>query len=473
MRLLVVLFVILSLVWSPAARAQTPPWTVTEVAGDVRLQNGDGMRPARRGAVLPAGEAIVTGAGGRAVLTRGQEFVVVSPGSRLRLPGAATGGGIVQILQDLGTAVYRIQKKMTPHFGVQTPFLAAVVKGTTFKVVADPQGATVQVLEGRVEVATSDGLQRQMVVPGVLAAVSAGNLGKLDLREDKVTARNTEAAPAKGGESRAKNDDKQADARSSEDASAEGRGNGSARDGRREDDGRGRTNSGRSEEKRFAGADAHRGNPDRVGNGGPRPEAGAERGGATVSRTPGEKAVLVRLPEAARNAAPPKGNEPEPAKPDTPKPDTPKPDKPEPVTPAKPESPKPDKPEPVTPEKPETPKPGRPEPAKPEPVTPTKPDTPRPDKPMDEPVPPPSPTPSPGKDRADGKPDDVPPPPGGKPSGTDRPEPLGPVPAMEPVPVPALPAPLPPAPSGPLPPPPPPIGFDGSMLPPVGPVSVE
>ena len=38
------------------------------------------------------------------------------------------------------------------HFAVQTPYLAAVVKGTRFTVTADGKGASVSVQRGRVEV---------------------------------------------------------------------------------------------------------------------------------------------------------------------------------------------------------------------------------------------------------------------------------------------------------------------------------
>lgn len=171
----------LMLLWSHVALA-APLWKVSEVAGLVRVQGPAGAKPATRGAVLAPGEAVMTGRDGRAVLTRGEEYVIVSPSSRLRLPAAAEEtNGIIQILQDVGEAIYKIQKKATPHFGVRTPYLAAVVKGTTFKVVADARGASVQVIEGRVEVATNDGRERQMVMPGLLAAVSAAKPAEMTM----------------------------------------------------------------------------------------------------------------------------------------------------------------------------------------------------------------------------------------------------------------------------------------------------
>src|SRR3546814_1605096 len=67
------------------------------------------------------------------------------------------------IVESAGNIVFSIKKKLTPHFGVQTPYLAAVVKGTTFSVTVDGTGASVQVVEGAVEVSTLDGGARDLI----------------------------------------------------------------------------------------------------------------------------------------------------------------------------------------------------------------------------------------------------------------------------------------------------------------------
>ena len=110
----------------------------------------------------------VRAADGRAVLVRGGEFVIVSPHSRLRI-AAEDRRSFVQIIQDVGRVVFQIERKATPHFSVQTPYLAALVKGTTFSVTVGPEGGTVTVKEGRVEVSTLDGAIRRDVDPGMMA----------------------------------------------------------------------------------------------------------------------------------------------------------------------------------------------------------------------------------------------------------------------------------------------------------------
>jgi hypothetical protein len=64
---------------------------------------------------------------------------------------------------------------------VNTPYLAAVVKGTTFSVTVTPAGASVQVTEGLVQVASLDGLASRFVSPGEIGMISASAPGQLSV----------------------------------------------------------------------------------------------------------------------------------------------------------------------------------------------------------------------------------------------------------------------------------------------------
>ncbi|HEY0115063.1 MAG TPA: FecR family protein, partial [Allosphingosinicella sp.] len=177
---LVRMLLVLLLFWSQPALAQVPAWTVTETGGDVQLHRSGRVQPLSRATALTPGDAVQTGANGRAVLARGREFVIVSPRSRIRIPAAqAQSGGIVQMIQDLGRATYRIERRATPHFGVQTPYLAALVRGTVFTVTVGDSGSSVAVSEGRVEVVTSDGSARHLLDPGMQATVGASERGRI------------------------------------------------------------------------------------------------------------------------------------------------------------------------------------------------------------------------------------------------------------------------------------------------------
>ena len=160
---------------SQPAWADGPRWQVTEASGDVQVMRAGVSRTATRGGMLYSGDILVTGDGGRAVVTRGEEYMIVSPSSRLRLPGDTRSGGITQIIEEIGNVIYNVQRRNHQHFSVETPYLAAVVKGTTFSVTVDETGSSVQVLEGLVEVSTLDGGASDLVEPGEVALVATGD----------------------------------------------------------------------------------------------------------------------------------------------------------------------------------------------------------------------------------------------------------------------------------------------------------
>jgi hypothetical protein len=183
------------------AHAQGGAWRISEVTGDVKIAEGGRMRAASRGALLSGG-SVIAGARARAVLVRGRQYVVVAPNSTLRVDGSgggASAGDMVQMILEAGSAVFRVNKRETPHFRVQTRYLAAVVRGTTFSVTVTPTGGSVQVTEGAVEVSTPDGGARDLVRPGMIATVSSADLYQLSISGDASRTIRSPAAPAAQG----------------------------------------------------------------------------------------------------------------------------------------------------------------------------------------------------------------------------------------------------------------------------------
>uniref|UniRef100_UPI000B2D2085 FecR family protein n=1 Tax=Novosphingobium rosa TaxID=76978 RepID=UPI000B2D2085 len=162
--------------------AGTPPWTISEASQGVMINHAGQVKGAARGGKAEPGDVITTGPNARAVLVRGEEYAVVAPNSRLQVADPAATGGLTQFLEKIGNVVFSVKKMANPHFGVQTPYLAAVVKGTTFSVTVKDSGASVQVVEGAVEVATHDGGAREVLRPGSIASVGAGDLGALTIQ---------------------------------------------------------------------------------------------------------------------------------------------------------------------------------------------------------------------------------------------------------------------------------------------------
>ncbi|WP_242154330.1 FecR family protein, partial [Sphingomonas sp. BAUL-RG-20F-R05-02] len=171
---------------SSAAIAAEPSWIVSETSGSVQIGHAGVSKVATRGSGIAAGDMISTGPGGRAVLVRGSEYLMVAANSRLRLPEAQQANGFTQMIEDFGNVVFMIKKKMTPHFEVKTPYLAAVVKGTTFSVGVTSLGTSVQVLEGAVDVATVDNGAHQLLLPGAVAQVGANDLFRLAIESNGV-----------------------------------------------------------------------------------------------------------------------------------------------------------------------------------------------------------------------------------------------------------------------------------------------
>ena len=171
-----------ALMGSTSAYAQSAPWTISEASGRVVIRDSAGDHAGARGATVPAGATVMTGTTGRAILVRGQDFVTLSANARMRLPGAAQAGGLFQMIQEWGNALFRIEHRKDPHFGVQAPYLAAVVKGTTFSVTVTREGSSVQVIEGAVEAATADGGAHELVRPGAVASVMASDRFRLTVQ---------------------------------------------------------------------------------------------------------------------------------------------------------------------------------------------------------------------------------------------------------------------------------------------------
>jgi hypothetical protein len=135
---------------------------------------------ARRGEAVNAGAVIETGPGARAVIVRDMDFVTIAPNSRIRVPvPQAAEAGLIDIIEEWGNAIFQIEKQPNPHFRVGTPYLAAVVKGTTFSITVSEQGASLQVTEGIVDTSTPDGGAHDLITAGIVASVSAADPHRL------------------------------------------------------------------------------------------------------------------------------------------------------------------------------------------------------------------------------------------------------------------------------------------------------
>jgi hypothetical protein len=157
------------LVGSPAnAEGQAQDkWLVTQLSGDAHVVHA-GFQPVAlkvNGEISP-GDTLITGLTGRATLVRGADYIVIAPHSELRLPSTPQPSGFTRVIQNVGTMLFKVRHTGIPHFAVDTPMLAAVVKGTTFTVVVDQQRSAVQVIQGAVQVTAVEGGMSRLVEGG-------------------------------------------------------------------------------------------------------------------------------------------------------------------------------------------------------------------------------------------------------------------------------------------------------------------
>lgn len=162
--------------------AAADAWRVSKSSGDVSVTTAAGAQAAlAAGATVNPGDNIRTGQNGRALLTRGEESILISPNSVIGLPAQQKSELSTTIIQQAGSILLEVEKRNVKHFQVETPYLAAVVKGTQFRVTVGEKDSRVDVLRGQVEVADFKSGQYALVVPGQAAQVAAQGSGGLSL----------------------------------------------------------------------------------------------------------------------------------------------------------------------------------------------------------------------------------------------------------------------------------------------------
>ncbi len=162
---------------SQTARSGGSDWTLLEATGDVQLQQAAGGWTLIAGSsAIHPGSILKTGSNGRAVLTSNGDRIVVAPNSYLELP-ADVAGRTEHVRQNAGTLLYDMVPRAADRFRVDTPYLAAIIKGTVFTVAVDDSGAAVHVVRGVVQVANALGEHPTLVYPGQTAEVAGRGRG--------------------------------------------------------------------------------------------------------------------------------------------------------------------------------------------------------------------------------------------------------------------------------------------------------
>jgi hypothetical protein len=152
---------------SGASAADDGVWSVSKSSGEVWLA-ADGAQQvslSQEGTLKP-GDTVRTGRNGRVLLVRGEETILISPNSVVGLPTEKKEGLSTTIIQQAGSILLEVEKRNVKHFEVETPYLAAVVKGTQFSVTVGAGSTKVGVVRGQVEVSDFKTGQIAQVLPG-------------------------------------------------------------------------------------------------------------------------------------------------------------------------------------------------------------------------------------------------------------------------------------------------------------------
>jgi FecR protein len=169
-------------VGSSSAFADQTSWQIRKSSGEVWLTASGAVQQVSlsHDSSLKAGDSIRTGRNGRVLLVRGEETILIAPNTAISLP-ADKDKLSTTIVQQAGSILLEVEKRNVKHFQVETPYLAAVVKGTQFRVSVSAAGTDVSVIRGQVEVADFRSGQIAQVLPGQTAASPANGKPGLSL----------------------------------------------------------------------------------------------------------------------------------------------------------------------------------------------------------------------------------------------------------------------------------------------------
>lgn len=161
-----------------AAPALADDWQAVKLRGIVLQLVNDEWRPLQRGDVVPDTRVIRTTLSGHAEFTRGGETIDLEPNTQIQIfDKAHHQKPYTTIVQQFGTVSVDAQVQNVQHFAVDTPFLAAVVKGTHFVVTAGKSGGSVVVNRGHVAVTDKFNRTHVLLSVGQSATIDRVNTG--------------------------------------------------------------------------------------------------------------------------------------------------------------------------------------------------------------------------------------------------------------------------------------------------------
>ncbi|OEO30330.1 hypothetical protein VW23_021900 [Devosia insulae DS-56] len=171
-RMFTLLLLVVAMGSTLASAAFADDWVAVKLRGQVlQLVAGDWAK-LQRGDVVPDDRVIRTLGNGRVDLQRDAEVISLGGNTQIQIRDK-TGKRFTTVQQHFGTVEIEAEVRNVQHFAVETPFLAAVVKGTHFIVKSGKSQSSVKVTRGQVEVSDQQSGAHVLVPAGQQATVSA------------------------------------------------------------------------------------------------------------------------------------------------------------------------------------------------------------------------------------------------------------------------------------------------------------
>ena len=160
-----------ALVWlSLAATVAGDEWVVDRLRGQVLVKTNGVWQELARGDVVSDDSPIKSLEGTRVTFARGVERIELSGATEIRIFDRE-GELMTTVMQAYGTVTVEAERRNIQHFSIQTPYLAAIVKGTRFTVISDETQSNVAVSRGLVQVQDYEHDRATDISPGQTATV--------------------------------------------------------------------------------------------------------------------------------------------------------------------------------------------------------------------------------------------------------------------------------------------------------------
>ncbi len=175
MPLLARVLVLILFLLPTTATAGSDDWQVAKATSQVKYTiDLSNWMDLHAGDIVPNRAWISTGPRGRAQLARGVESIGFQPNTMASITTNSSlfSSRKTEVRQQTGTLDLEIERRSQPHTTVQTPYLAAVVKGTIFHVTVGKTAASVSVDRGLVQVTSFASGQQANVGPHQTASVN-------------------------------------------------------------------------------------------------------------------------------------------------------------------------------------------------------------------------------------------------------------------------------------------------------------